>query len=96
MVNQPVTIGTINDYMHERNGQKQEHPQSLGLQVLKPALFWPCRPGTVTVTTRSLWENRVYTGRSVTVCIQYVKTVHYEELHMLRKSGYDLLFSKTS
>lgn len=27
MVNRPVTIGTINDYMHERNGQKQEHPQ---------------------------------------------------------------------
>ena len=27
MVNRPVTIGTINDYMHERNGQKQDHPQ---------------------------------------------------------------------
>lgn len=27
MVNRPVTIGTINNYMHERNGQKQDHPQ---------------------------------------------------------------------
>lgn len=27
MVNQSVTIGTIDDYMHERNGQKQGSPQ---------------------------------------------------------------------
>ena len=26
MVNRPVTIDTINDYMHERNGQKQGRP----------------------------------------------------------------------
>ena len=29
MVNRPVTIGTINDYMHERNGQKHDHPQKV-------------------------------------------------------------------
>lgn len=27
MVNRPLTIDTINDYMHKRNGQKPEHPQ---------------------------------------------------------------------
>lgn len=27
MVNRPLTIDTINDYMHKRNGQKQEHHQ---------------------------------------------------------------------
>lgn len=28
MVNRPVTMGTINDYMHKRNGQKQDGPKS--------------------------------------------------------------------
>lgn len=28
MVNRPVTMGTINDYMHKRNGQKQDGPRS--------------------------------------------------------------------
>lgn len=27
MVNRPVTMGTINDYMHKRNGQKQDDPR---------------------------------------------------------------------
>lgn len=31
MVNLPVTIGTINDYMHERNGQKQDRPHRADL-----------------------------------------------------------------
>lgn len=30
MVNRPVTMGTINDYMHKRNGQKQDGPEPGG------------------------------------------------------------------
>lgn len=38
MVNQPVTIDTINDYMHKRNGQKSRSDLGeLSLEVLKPA-----------------------------------------------------------
>lgn len=37
MVNRPVTMGTIDDYMHEGNGQKSEHPQRDDPEVLKPA-----------------------------------------------------------
>lgn len=29
MVNRPVTMGTINDYMHKRNGQKQDGARSV-------------------------------------------------------------------
>lgn len=54
MVNRPVTIGTINDYMHERNGQKQDHlqrahprgPKARGVVMLKQGGLWgrlcPC------------------------------------------------------
>lgn len=28
MANRPVTMGTINDYMHKRNGQNQDGPRS--------------------------------------------------------------------
>lgn len=37
MVNRPVTIGTINDYMHERNGKNKTVLRKQILEVLKPA-----------------------------------------------------------
>lgn len=41
MVNRPVTIGTINDYMHKRNGQKQEqHPQRAEPDGPKARVLW--------------------------------------------------------
>lgn len=33
-------MGTIDDYMHEGNGQKSEHPQRDDPEVLKPAGLW--------------------------------------------------------
>lgn len=39
MVNRPVTMGTINDYMHKRNGQNKTILGELSLEVLKPALL---------------------------------------------------------
>lgn len=45
MVNRPVTIDTINDYMHKRNGQKSRSDLGgLSLGVLKPATTGTMRP----------------------------------------------------
>lgn len=45
MANRPVTIGTINDYMHKRNGQKQDHPQRADPGGPKARVVVICRHG---------------------------------------------------
>lgn len=42
MVNRPVTIGTIDDYMQKRNGQKQEHPERAEPEGPKARIFRSC------------------------------------------------------